>query len=131
MAATPEILIGVFFVDDDKEFRKSLRGECPNPNKYQFLGEAASCQEARDKIPEFVSFQGILVVMMDSCLPDGRGQDIAREFTTARPETLVVSLSAMTLREKWGHANFRKPVSSMPRLWGAVEQLVSGTGKYR
>lgn len=55
--------IGVFFLEEDPMIRELLRGSCPE--EYQVLGGAATCQEVRDKIPELVAFDGVLVTILD------------------------------------------------------------------
>jgi len=117
-----QIPIGIFLLDGEEPIRTFLRDECPE--EYQILGEAATCKEARGMFPQLISFEGIVVGILDGTLPDGRGEDIALELKQARPDILTVSFSGDHIPQTWADANFQKP-GSMLNLWRDVEELVS------
>lgn len=115
--------IGVFLMDDEEMMRELLRETCPQ--EYQVLGEAATCQEAREKIPGIADFPGVLVAVLDGTLPDGRGEEIAKEFKEAREDTFVVSFSGDATPQTWGDANFQKGGGSIFDLWKDLGKLIS------
>ena len=78
----PKTKIGIFFLEDEPDMFELLKDTCPE--EYKVLGEAKTCKEAREKIPELVSFDEIMVTILDGNLPDGYGEDIALEFKRAR-----------------------------------------------
>ena len=114
--------IGVFLMDDEEMMRELLRETCPA--EYQVLGEAASCQEARNKLPELVAFNGFLVAILDGTLPDGRGEEIAKQIKEARPDTFTVSFLGDDTPQLWGDANFQKG-GSIFDLWRDLRKLIS------
>ncbi len=79
----------LLLVDDHEVVRSGLRMLLEGETDMQIVGEAASAQEALQRVLEL----GPDVVLMDIGLPDLSGIEAARRIKRERPETAIVALT--------------------------------------
>jgi two-component system, NarL family, response regulator DevR len=82
--------VRVFLLDDHEIVRDGLRTLIDATDDLVVVGEAASCAEARARIPEVAPD----VAVLDVRLPDGRGIDVCRELATSAPSVRSLMLTS-------------------------------------
>jgi two-component system, NarL family, response regulator DevR len=85
-----EVSIRVFLLDDHEIVRTGLRSLLEGEEDFAVVGEAATAQEALDRIPPTRPD----VAILDVRLPDGNGIDVCREIRSNSPEVACVMLTS-------------------------------------
>lgn len=118
--------VGLVLMDDDPGIVELLRDTCPE--YYQVVVAAGTCGDIRGVMDQIISFQGILVAVLDQVLPDGLGEEIAWEIKEVRADALVVSFSGYL--RSWGDANFQKG-KQIFAFWDNIHELLLQAKKCR
>jgi len=82
--------IRVFLLDDHEIVRTGLRSLFESADDFAVVGEAATAQEALDRIPPIHPD----VAILDVRLPDGSGIEVCREIRSTSPEIACVMLTS-------------------------------------
>lgn len=80
----------VFLLDDHEIVRAGLRSLFESVEDFSVVGEAATAEEALDRIPPTRPD----VAILDVRLPDGSGIEVCREIRSASPEVSCVMLTS-------------------------------------
>jgi DNA-binding NarL/FixJ family response regulator len=84
------VTIRVFLLDDHEIVRAGLRSLLEDAEGFAVVGEAATVQEALDRIPPIHPD----VAILDVRLPDGSGIEVCREVRSSSPEIACVMLTS-------------------------------------
>jgi len=82
-------MLRIFLADDSELIRSRLRRMLSEVPRVRLVGEAATAQEAREKIPEARPD----VVILDFHMPGGSGLEVLRYVKGFHPEILAVLLT--------------------------------------
>jgi two-component system, NarL family, response regulator DevR len=82
--------IGVFLLDDHELVRRGLREFLEEEGDIEIVAEAATAQEALQKVEEAAPD----VAILDVRLPDGSGIEVCREIRSRLPETRCLILTS-------------------------------------
>ncbi len=82
--------VKVFLLDDHEIVRAGLRSLFESVEDFSVVGEAATAEEALDRIPPTRPD----VAILDVRLPDGSGIEVCREIRSASPEVSCVMLTS-------------------------------------
>jgi two-component system response regulator DevR len=82
--------IRVFLLDDHEIVRTGLRSLFETADDFAVVGEAATAQEALDRIPPVRPH----VAILDVRLSDGNGIEVCREIRSGSPEIACVMLTS-------------------------------------
>lgn len=110
----------VFIAEDSEEIRDLVKKSLEKSG-HQVLIEAASFEEAMEKIKE-AKDKGINVAVLDGSLPDdsSHGPKIAEDLRLVIPEIKIVSFSGKEVF--WGDLNLHKP-EDVSRVGECVRNL--------
>ena len=82
--------IRVFLLDDHEIVRRGVRELLESTGDIEVVGEAATAQQARDRVgPSRAD-----VALLDVQLPDGTGIEVCRDLRSDHPETVCVMLTS-------------------------------------
>jgi two-component system, NarL family, response regulator DevR len=84
------LTVKVFLLDDHEIVRAGLRSLFESVEDFSVVGEAATAEEALDRIPPTRPD----VAILDVRLPDGSGIEVCREIRSASPEVSCVMLTS-------------------------------------
>ncbi|GAB2687864.1 response regulator [Nocardia thraciensis] len=83
-------MVDVFIVDDHEIVRRGLRDLLDEAADLTLIGEAATCAEARARVPAARPD----VVLLDVRLPDGSGDELCRDLLASVPGVRCLMLTA-------------------------------------
>lgn len=86
-SATP---IRIFLLDDHEVVRRGIADLLGSQPDFEVVGEAATAEEARNRIPAARPD----VAILDARLPDGSGIDVCRDIRSALPSTYCLILTS-------------------------------------
>ncbi len=84
--------ITLFLVDDHEVVRRGLKDLIESDPEIKVIGEAATAQEAVEKIPSVAPD----VAVLDVRLPDGSGVEVCREIRAKSPEVYCLMLTSFS-----------------------------------
>ncbi|MCL5885650.1 MAG: response regulator transcription factor [Actinobacteria bacterium] len=84
--------ITLFLVDDHEVVRRGLKELIESDSEIKVVGEAATAQEAVEKIPSVAPD----VAVLDVRLPDGSGVEVCREIRAKSPEVYCLMLTSFS-----------------------------------
>ncbi len=84
--------ITLFLVDDHEVVRRGLKDLIESDPEIKVIGEAATAQEAVEKIPSMAPD----VAVLDVRLPDGSGVEVCREIRAKSPEIYCLMLTSFS-----------------------------------
>lgn len=84
--------ITLFLVDDHEVVRRGLKELIESDSDIKVVGEAATAQEAVEKIPSIAPD----VAVLDVRLPDGSGVEVCREIRAKSPEVYCLMLTSFS-----------------------------------
>jgi DNA-binding NarL/FixJ family response regulator len=84
--------ITLFLVDDHEVVRRGLKELIESDSEIKVVGEAATAQEAVEKIPSIAPD----VAVLDVRLPDGSGVEVCREIRAKSPEVYCLMLTSFS-----------------------------------
>ena len=82
--------IRIFLVDDHEIVRRGVRELLESEDDFEVVGEAATAERARSRIPPTKPD----VAVLDVQLPDGNGVELCRDLRSARPELACLMLTS-------------------------------------
>jgi len=86
----PATAIRVFLLDDHEVVRRGIADLLTSQPGFEVVGEAATAEEARNRIPAVRPD----VAILDARLPDGSGIDVCRDIRSAMPATYCLILTS-------------------------------------
>jgi two-component system response regulator DevR len=82
--------IRIFLLDDHEIVRRGIADLLMSQPGFEIVGEAATAEEARNRIPA----TNPDVAILDARLPDGSGIDVCRDIRSAMPSTYCLILTS-------------------------------------
>jgi DNA-binding NarL/FixJ family response regulator len=86
------VTIRVFVLDDHEVVRRGVRDLLDTEDDIEVVGEAATAEQARVRIPSARPD----VAVLDVRLPDGSGVEVCRDIRSAHPEITCLMLTSYT-----------------------------------
>jgi DNA-binding NarL/FixJ family response regulator len=120
--------VRVFLLDDHEVVRRGVRDLLEAEDDFEVVGEAATAEEARQRIPA----TNPDVAVLDVRLPDGSGVEVCRDVRSARPELACIMLTSFADDEALfeaimaGAAGYVLKQVSGSNLIEAVRQVAAG-----